>query len=98
MPKARIYQPCRTAMQQGRAKTKHWLLEFEPAKPRSIDPLMGWTSSADTRQQLRMYFDSKEEAVAFAERNGLDYRVVEPKARRPRKKSYAENFRFDKVS
>ena len=98
MPEARIYQPCRTAMHQGRAKTKHWLLEFEPAKPRSIDPLMGWTSSADTRQQLRMYFDSKEEAVAFAERNGLDYRVVEPKARRPRKKSYAENFRFDKVS
>ena len=48
MPEARIYQPSRTAMQQGRAKTKHWLLEFEQAKPRTIDPVMGWTSSADT--------------------------------------------------
>ncbi|MDH3241093.1 MAG: ETC complex I subunit [Alphaproteobacteria bacterium] len=98
MPEARIYQPCRTAMQQGRAKTKQWLLEFEQAKPRTIDPVMGWTSSADTRQQLRMYFDTKEEAIAFADRNAIPYRVVEPKARRPRRKSYAENFRFDKIT
>ena len=59
---------------------------------------MGWTSSADTRQQLRMSFDTKEEAIAFADRNGIPFRVVEPKIRKPRRKSYAENFRFDKVS
>ncbi len=98
MPEARIYQPARTAMQQGRAKTKHWLLEFVQSKPKVLDPLMGWTGSADTRQQVRMAFDSKEEAVAFAERNGIAYRVEEPKPPRPRRKSYAENFRYDRVS
>jgi hypothetical protein len=98
MPEARIYQPCRTAMQQGQAKTRHWLLEYEQTKPRGHDPVMGWTSSADTRQQLRLTFETREDAVAFAERNAIAYRVVEPERRRPRKKAYADNFRFDRVS
>ena len=93
MAQARIYQPCRTAMQQGKAKARRWLLEFEQASPRSRDPLTGWTSSADTRQQLRMVFESREEAVAYAERNGIAYTLAEPHAPKPRKKSYAENFR-----
>lgn len=97
MSKVRIYQPCRTAMQQGAAKTKIWLVEFEAASPRSRDALMGWTSSADTRTQLRLRFPTREEAVAYAERNGLSYEVIEPKARRPKLKSYAENFRFDRA-
>ncbi len=97
MSKVRIYQPCRTAMQQGSAKTRYWLVEFEPASARSRDALMGWTSSADTRAQLRLRFETREEAVAYAERHGLAFDVVEPMARRPRLKSYADNFRFDRV-
>ena len=80
-------------MQQGQAKSRRWLLEFEQSAARTRDPLMGWTSSADTRQQLRLDFDSREEAIAYATRNGITYRVIEPHERRPRKKSYAENFR-----
>ena len=98
MPVARIYQPCRTAMQQGQAKTRHWLLEYDQLKPRGHDPVMGWASSADTRQQLRLTFDTKEDAIAFAERNAIAYRVAEPAKPRPRKKAYADNFRFDRVS
>ncbi len=97
MSKVRIYQPCRTAMQQGIAKTRYWLVEHEAASARTRDPLMGWTSSADTRTQLRLRFDTREEAVAYAERNGLSHEVVEPKSRRPKAKSYAENFRFDRA-
>jgi hypothetical protein len=91
---ARIYQPAKTAMQSGPARTKEWLLEYEPESPREIDPLMGWTSSRDMKAQISLSFDSKEEAVAYAERNGIPYRVMEPQPRKPVRKSYADNFRF----
>ena len=60
---ARIYKPARNAMQSGTAKSKEWVLDYEPEQPRMIDPLMGWTSSADMKQELRLQFDSKEEAI-----------------------------------
>jgi hypothetical protein len=91
---ARIYKPAQTAMQSGPARTKEWVLEYEPEVPREIDPLMGWTSSRDMKAQIRLDFASKEEAVAYAERNGIPYRLEEPKARQPVRKSYADNFRF----
>ena len=50
----RIYKPSRNAMQSGKAKYDHWIVEFEPASPRTVDPLMGWTSSSDTRQQVKL--------------------------------------------
>jgi hypothetical protein len=93
----RIYQPAKTAMQSGRAGTRRWLLEYAPASRREADPLMGWTSSDDTRRQLRLYFDTKEEAVAYAEREGLPYTLEEPQQRRVAPKAYADNFRFDRV-
>ena len=95
---ARIYQPAKTAMQSGQAKTKRWVLDYEPEQARSVEPLMGWTSSGDMKQQLRMYFETKDDAVGYAKRKGLAYRVIEPKAKKPKKLSYADNFRFDRVS
>lgn len=95
--RVRIYQPAKTAMQSGRANTRRWILEFEPAARREPDSLMGWTSSADTRRQLRLYFDTREEAVAHAERDGLAYAVEEVQDRRVRPKSYADNFRYDRI-
>ncbi|RMF07677.1 MAG: ETC complex I subunit [Alphaproteobacteria bacterium] len=90
---ARIYQPTKNAMQSGRANTRHWVLEFEPEERRELDPLMGWTGSGDTRSQIRIRFPSEEAAVAFAKRNNLAYTVIRPHVRRPKIKSYAENFR-----
>jgi hypothetical protein len=94
--RARIYQPAKNAMQSGRALTKRWLLEYEPESPRQVDPLMGWTISADMRQQLALEFDTVEEAVAYAQKNAIPYQVFEPHAPRPRPKSYADNFKFDR--
>jgi len=94
---ARIYKPARTAMQSGKARTREWVLEFVSDVPREVEPLMGWTSSADTRQQIRLRFPTKEEAVAYAERNGIEYRLIEPKTPKRRPKSYAENFRWGRV-
>jgi hypothetical protein len=91
---ARIFKPAKTAMQSGQARTKEWVLEYDPEAPREIDPLMGWTSSADMKSQIRLSFDTREDAIAYAQRNGIPYRVLEPKPRRPVRKSYADNFRF----
>ncbi|GAD55671.1 MAG: NADH dehydrogenase [Limimaricola cinnabarinus] len=92
--RARIYRPARTATQSGTAKTEAWILEFAPASKREIDPLMGWTSSTDTQSQVRMYFDSREAALAYAEKHGLDAIVQEPHVRKHniRPGGYGENF------
>ncbi len=92
---ARIYRPAKTAMQSGQAKAD-WHLEFEPVEKRVVEPLMGWTSSGDMRQQLRLTFDTKEEAVAYAEANAIPYQVFEPRVRKPNIRAYADNFRFDR--
>ena len=92
-----IYQPSKTAMQSGSGNTHSWVLEFEPGAPKLADPLMGWLGSSDTRTQVRLKFDSRDAAVDFAERKGLAYRVQEPKTRRIRPKSYAENFSYQRV-
>lgn len=88
----RIYRPAKNAMQSGRANSRRWLVESEPSSQKNIDPLMGWTGSDDTRAQVKLRFESREEAIAYAERNGLDYKVEEPKERIVRPKNYAENF------
>jgi hypothetical protein len=96
--RARIYQPARTATSSGQAKTKHWVLEFAPQSPRSVDPLMGWTSSADTQAQVRLRFETKEGALAYAREHGLEVDLFEPKKRKPniRARGYAENFAVDR--
>jgi hypothetical protein len=91
---ARIYKPSRTAMQSGNANTREWLLVYEPEVPREIEPLMGWTASGDMRQQVRLRFDTLEEAVDYARRHNIPYRVYEPKEPARRKIAYADNFSY----
>ena len=91
---ARIYKPARTAMQSGTARTKEWVLDYEPETPREIEPLMGWTASGDMRQQLRLRFDTAEEALAYCERHGIPCQLFGPKRRKRRPISYADNFAF----
>ena len=81
-------------MSSGEAKTHEWVLEFERESPRSIEPLMGYTSSGDMRSQVRLTFADREGAVAYAERNGIAYRVIEPKEKKRRTVSYSDNFNF----
>ncbi|MFN3549062.1 MAG: ETC complex I subunit [Mesorhizobium sp.] len=93
---ARIYSPAKTAMQSGKAKTGRWLLEFDPEMPKKIDPLMGYTTSADMKSQIRLVFDTREEAVAYASKHGIPFRVQEPKEAKRRQISYSDNFRYDR--
>lgn len=91
---ARIYRPSKTATQSGQAAVRHWILEFEVAKAPPNDALMGWMASADTRGQVRLKFDTKEQAIAYAQAHGLPHQVQEPRERTPIIKSYSDNFSF----
>ncbi len=93
---ARIYRPAKTAMQSGLSKTKDWLLEYDRDQTRSVEPLMGWTSSSDMKAQIKLKFDSKDDAIAYCTRNGIAYRVEEPKERIRRRVAYADNFKYDR--
>lgn len=94
---ARIFKPAKNAMQSGRSKTKEWQLDYEPEQPRAVEPLMGWTSSGDMRQQLRLRFATKEEAVAYAEKHGIAYQIQEAKDAARRTMAYADNFAFNRA-
>ena len=89
---ARIYKPSKSAMSSGRARTKDWVLEFEPASARRLDPLMGWSASSDMDGQVKMAFETSEEAVAYCRAHGLAFQLAPEKARRHVIKAYADNF------
>jgi hypothetical protein len=94
---ARIYKPSRNAMQSGKGKSQDWMLEHEVEEARAADPLMGWTSSANTQQQVKLRFATREEAEAYAKRKGIAY-IVQPEAPvATRKKSYSDNFKFGRT-
>ena len=93
---ARIYKPAKTAMQSGTAKTKLWQLDYEPEAPRVVEPLMGWTSSTDMKSQIQLRFATREEAIAYCEREGIAYQVFEPKEPARRSMAYADNFAFQR--
>ncbi len=95
--KARIYQPTKTAMQSGRAKTKLWLLEYDAANARFVEPLMGWTGATGTMGQLTLKFESKELAIAYADKHGIAYDVEEPHERKLARRAYADNYAFNRV-
>ena len=78
-------------MQSGLAKSNKWILEFKTKDP-TKNPLMGWESSTDTLSELKLEFSSKELAISYAKKNRIDYELIEQRARKTVKKSYADNF------
>ena len=93
---ARIYRPSKTAMQSGRAKIREWVLEFAPASARVSDPLMGWTVSTDMNGQVKLQFDTREEAAAYAQRHGIAFEVLPEREPRRIVKAYADNFAYNR--
>lgn len=95
--KARIFRPSKNAMQSGNAKSRNWILQFEPSSARLIEPLMGYTSSSDMNQQIRLSFKTKDEAIAYAQRNEIEFEVCEPKERKRRIMAYSDNFATNRI-
>jgi hypothetical protein len=94
---ARIYRPAKTATQSGAAKSSRWLLEFEPELAREVEPLMGWTSSSDMKSQIKLWFATKEEAIDYAARQGIEARVEEPGVVTRKILSYSDNFKSGRL-
>jgi hypothetical protein len=96
---ARIYMPPKSAMQSGRGRSQGWVLEFEPAEQKRIDPLTGWFGSGDTQAQIRLHFDTREQAIAYAQGKGIPFEVEEPAPIRAqiKPKSYSDNFRYGRT-
>jgi hypothetical protein len=95
--RARIFQPPKTAMQSGRAKTHAWAIDFVNDHARLPDPLMGWIGGGDTQTQVKLTFETREEAIAYAERAGLQYEIELPQTRRIKPKAYADNFKYGRI-
>ncbi len=94
---ARIYQPAKAATQSGRGRGNCWVLEYQPAAPKRLDSLMGWTGSSDCNEQVVMKFETREAAETYADKRGIAYTVSQPRTRTVRAKSYADNFSYDRV-
>ena len=94
---ARIYQPAKSAMQSGMGKTKSWIFEYVPQQKRKSDPLTGWVGAGSTEAQIKLKFDTLEEAVAYAKAHNIAYRVQKPHKRKRVAKSYSDNFKHDRV-
>jgi hypothetical protein len=94
---ARIYRPAKAATQSGAAKSRRWLLEYEPEQAREVEPLMGWTSSSDMKAQVKLWFAKKDEAIAYAARNGIEARVEEPAPFARKVVSYSDNFKTSRL-
>jgi hypothetical protein len=90
--KVKIYQPSKTVTQSGK-KDKPWMLvPIIEDNHLSIDDLTGWTSSNNTLSQLKLKFQTPEEAEIYVQSQGWDYQIVQPKISLVIKKSYADNF------
>jgi hypothetical protein len=94
--RVRVYRPARSTMQAALRATRHWVIEFPGESPSVPDPLMGWTSSAETRPQVRLRFNSLAEAIKFAQEHGWDPDIEEPGSAKELPKSYAANFSWDR--
>ena len=87
-----IYKPSKSSMQSGLGKTKQWLAEYISEKDKTKDSLMGWNSSSDTKEQIKIFFDTKEQAIEWSKKNNEQFVVIEPKERKIKPKNYASNF------
>ena len=96
--RARIFQQQKNANSSGQTGVGNWVLQYQPSERELNDPLMGWWGNHDTQGQVRLRFDTREEAIAFAEKNGIPYEVEIP-PRKPgiKPKAYADNFRYGRT-
>ena len=89
----KIFKPAKTAMQSGKAKTRHGQLQVMDDSIQAKDPLIGYHGGSSTKNQIKLHFQTRDDAINFAKSKNYDYEVIEPSARKVIKKSYADNFK-----
>mmetsp|Transcript_8112 Transcript_8112/g.16286 ORF Transcript_8112/g.16286 Transcript_8112/m.16286 type:complete len:180 (+) Transcript_8112:53-592(+) len=105
--KVTIHAPPKTPMQSGSAQTLQggapaWRLVLE-VEPKWANPLLGWTSTADAIETVtrQLQFYTKEDAIAYCDKNGIEYVVEEAtpvkKTRPKRFQGYGNNFEVKRL-
>jgi len=94
--KAKIYKPSKTSMQSGLGKTKKWVFEYQKQKDLIREPLMGWTGSRDTNEQVKLLFEDIDQAINYAKKNNIEYEVIPEMKKKYSSKLYSDNFKFDR--
>ena len=97
MMTVRIFQPLKSEMQSGKGKLKGWILSFESFDSTLPDPLMGWISSHDMRQELRLVFPTLLKAIEYAKARGFYYTVHTSSKSTLHPKNYGTNFTCSRV-
>ena len=92
----KIYKPSKSSMQSGQRNTKKWLAEYISDSEQVKDTLMGWNSSLDTKSQIKVFFNTKEQAIKWAKKNNYQYFVEDPKKRKIKPKNYSSNFHINR--
>ena len=90
-----IYQVQKSSTQSGTHKSSIWKIDFtnyNEQESQYIFKLMNWIGGKDTLKTINLRFNSKEEAINFATKNGLNYKVISYNRRSIKPKSYADNF------
>lgn len=95
MKRARIYKPTKSAMQSGKRNTKLWCLEFVPNNTRFVEPIMGWTGSADMYpNEVKLFFATKDQAINYAKQNSIQFEFYEPQKGSIKIKSYSDIYKY----
>jgi len=90
---ARIYKSFKSATQSGKKFLNKWVVEFIPETKNFIEPVMGWTGGCDTlASEVKLYFDSKEDAMDYAASNFINYEVTEQAPLKHVCNAYVDNF------
>ncbi|UAT42682.1 ETC complex I subunit [Anaplasmataceae bacterium AB001_6] len=91
----KIYKDKNSVTQSGYNKSSRWIVssaDFNEREPESYN-VNGLFFSTDTNAQMRLYFDSKEEAIKFVKSTGKEFSVVEDLGNETlQAKNYAANF------
>ena len=53
---------------------------------------MGWISSANTNEQVKLKFETQEQAIAYAKQNNIPFDLTTHKKNKLIIKAYADNF------
>ncbi|GAA5906457.1 hypothetical protein JCM8208_004666 [Rhodotorula glutinis] len=92
----RIYRPAPPSTSSAKTTSHHWRIDWDilQGAGRWENPLMGWASSGDYVQGTHLKFNTEEDAVHFAEKQGWEYYVQRPNVQKFVPKSYANNYDY----
>lgn len=93
---ARIYSPARSVTQSGKARTGFWVLELVSSSAKFVESFMRYNAQSGASDQVQLRFPTCQQAIDYAEKQGIAYRVEAVHPAKRLKRRYADNFCFER--